>query len=185
MTDKEFDLFLEETVDAPPSAELLDEITPWRSAMNRVLWGVVWTTLTFNFLYLDVILPAAGYVMLLLGYRALRRENGWFRLGYGIAVLRLVWWLLWFALRATVYAGEPEVEGFLRLGSYVMILPGFLNLIALRGGIRTVQEKAGLPPHGGNWLLVWFVLGVLFAQAQLGGIAVWGLLIVHVFAQQG
>ena len=79
MTDKEFDLFLEEAMDAPPPAELSDEFTPWRGAMNRIIWGTVWTTITLNFLYLDVILTAVGHVMQLLGFRALRRENQWFR----------------------------------------------------------------------------------------------------------
>lgn len=60
MTDKEFDRYLVDLTDAPPSAELTDDFTPWRAAMNRILWGTVWTTLTLQFWYLDVILPAVG-----------------------------------------------------------------------------------------------------------------------------
>ena len=180
MTDKEFDLFLEDAMDAPPPAELSDEFTPWRGAMNRILWGTVWTTITLNFLYLDVILTAVGYVMQLLGFRALRKENKWFRLGYGLSCLRLSWWILNFAVHCTIYSGAPVMERMLSVVAYGMLIPGFLILLCLRNGIRTVQKKVDLPPHGGNALLICFCLMVFFATAKLGGIAAWGLMIVYV-----
>ena len=180
MTDKEFDRFLEDTIDAPPPAELSDEFTPWRNAMNRILWGTVWTTITLNFWYLNVILPAVGHIMQLLGFRALRKENKWFRLGYGLCWLRIGWWILNFALNCTIYSGAPEIEGILSIGTYGMLVPGFLLLLALRNGIRTVQQKVDLPPHGGNGLLICFGLMIFFATARLGGIAAWGLMIAYV-----
>ena len=180
MTDKEFDLFLEDAIDIPPPAELSDEFTPWRGAMNRILWGTVWTTITLNFLYLDVVLTAVGHIMQLLGFRALRKENPWFRFGYGLSCLRLSWWLLNFAVHCTIYSGYPGVEQILSVVNYGMLIPGFLLLLALRNGIRTVQQKVGLPPHGGNGLLICFCLMVFFATAKLGGIAAWGLMIVYV-----
>ena len=180
MTDKEFDLYLEETMDCPPPAELSGEFTPWRSAMNRILWGTVWTTITLNFLCLDVILTAVGHIMQMLGFRALRRENRWFRLGYGLSWLRIIWWIINFAVNSTVYSGAPEIKQILSVAAYGMLVPGFLLLLSLRNGIRTVQQKVGLPPHGGNGILVCFCLMVFFATAQLGGIAAWGLMIVYV-----
>ena len=180
MTDKEFDLFLEEAINEPPPVDLADEFTPWRGAMNRILWGTVWTTITLNFLYLDVILTAVGHIMLLLGYRALRKENKWFRRGYGLCRLRMIWWVLNFAVHCTIYSGYPAIEQILSVATYGMLVPGFLLLLSLRNGIRTVQEKVGLPPHGGNGLLICFCLMVFFATAQLGGLAALGLMIVYV-----
>ena len=180
MTDKEFDRYLEDTMDCPPPAELSDDFTPWRSAMNRILWGTVWTTITLHFWYLDVILTAVGHIMQLLGFRALRKENKWFRFGYVLCWLRGIWWILNFALHCTIYSGTPEIERILSIGTYGMLVPGFLLLLALRNGIRTVQQKAGLPPHGGNGILICFCLMVFFATAQLGGLAAWGMMIVYV-----
>lgn len=180
MTDREFDSYLEDIMDTPPPEELSGEFTPWRAAMNRILWGTVWTTLTFRFWNLDVILPAVGWIMLLLGYRALRRENIWFRLGYGISCFRLCFWLLNFALNATIFAGEPALAPWRTAAGYSMILPGFLILLALRNGIRSVQKKSGLPPHGGNGMLVWFVLIVILALLQISGLTAWGLMIAYV-----
>ena len=180
MTDKEFDRFLEDTIDAPPPVDLADEFTPWRSAMNRILWGTVWTTITLNFWYLDVILTATGHIMQLLGFRAMRRENRWFRFGYGLCWLRCIWWILNFGINCTIYSGEPEIERILSVAAFGMFVPGFLLLLTLRNGVRTVQQKAGLPTHGGNGILVCFCLMVFFATAKLGGIAAWGLMIVYV-----
>lgn len=179
MTDKEFDRFLEDTIDAPPPVDMADEFTPWRSAMNRILWGTVWTTITLNFWYLDVILTATGHIMQLLGFRAMRRENRWFRFGYGLCWLRCIWWILNFGINCTIYSGEPEIERILSVAAYGMLVPGFLLLLSLRNGIRAVQQKALLPPHGGNGILVCFCLMAFFATAKLGSIAAWGLMIVY------
>ena len=90
LSEQEFDLYLEEIIDSPPPADLSDDFKPWRIAMNRILWGTALTTL--NFWNLDVIMPAIGIILMLLGYRALRNENGWFKCGYVISWIRVIWW---------------------------------------------------------------------------------------------
>ena len=87
---QELFLYLEEIIDSPPPADLSDDFKPWRIAMNRILWGTALTTL--NFWNLDVIMPAIGIILMLLGYRALRNENGWFKCGYVISWIRVIWW---------------------------------------------------------------------------------------------
>ena len=63
--DLRFDELLREDAAAlPPPAD--GEITPWRTAMDRILWGMGLTTITLNFLWLDVLLPAIGAVLLVL-----------------------------------------------------------------------------------------------------------------------
>ena len=71
--DLRFDQLLQENVSALPPA--MAEVNPWREAMYLVLWGMGLTTITFNFLYLDMILPALGGILMVLGFRTLRREN--------------------------------------------------------------------------------------------------------------
>ena len=82
----------------------------WERAMGRVLMGIILTSFTLNFWCLDHILPAIGTVLMVLGFRALRKENPWFRSGYLLAAVRAgcVWVTLilnhnhpsngWFAL---------------------------------------------------------------------------------------
>ena len=79
LNEHELDMLLEEIIEAHPIADMPQDVNPWSKAMNRVLWGTGLTTLTLNFLHLDTILPAIGIILLLLGYRTLRNENGWFK----------------------------------------------------------------------------------------------------------
>lgn len=179
--EQEFDLYLEDIIDRPPPADIANDFKPWRKAMNRVLWGVGLTTLTLNFWNLDVILPAIGLILLILGFRALRNENKWFKAAYITAWIRVVWWLIAFAINVTIFSGEPEISSFLAVGTYILLIPGFLMLVSLRNGIRSVQKKAGLPPHGGNGMLVWYLIIIVLGLINFTGISVWGLLIAYIF----
>ena len=121
LSEQEFDLYLEDIIDTPPSADLTTEFTPWRRAMNRILWGTGLTTLTLNFWNLNVILPAIGVVLLLLGYRALRDENRWFKLGYYLSILRCIWWLTAFGVNMTIFSADSNAQAILKVGTYFML----------------------------------------------------------------
>ncbi len=179
LNEEEFDRFLEESIEKPPEY-LSGSVTPWRRAMNRILWGTGLTMMTLNFLALDVILPTIGRIMLLLGFRTLRRENNWFRAAYACSWLRLVWCLVSFA--AGLAAAPPAwLQSFLTVSGYIMLIPQFITILAIRNGIRAVQQKAGLPPHGGNGLLVWFFILLPLALLNYSGILAWGFLIAYPF----
>lgn len=179
LSEQDFDLYLEDITDRRPPDDLDNAFKPWRKAMNRILWGSGLTTITLNMWHLDWILPAIGLILLILGFRTFRKENKWFKLAYIISWIRSIWWLLVFAIHMTIYAGEPNVSAFLATGTYMMLAPAFLLLVCLRGGIRTIQRSAGLPAHGGNGLLVWYLITLVLAAIDFSGIAVWGLLIAY------
>ena len=109
LNDAEFDDILLDLTDAPPPPEVSDGLTPWRSAMSRIVWGIGWTTITVNLLWLNYLLPAVGMIMLLLGFRSLRRENRWFAVGYGCAWAKLLWWLVNFGIGLTVLQNDVGV----------------------------------------------------------------------------
>ena len=70
--------------DLPPE-EIVRSVTPWRRAMDRVLTGSALRAVTLSLFGLQYLLPALGTLLLLLGYRALRRENRWFRACFVLA----------------------------------------------------------------------------------------------------
>ena len=181
LNEQEFDLYLEDIIDNPPSADLTNDFKPWRKAMNRILWGTGLTTLTLNFWNLNIIMPAIGLILLILGYRALRNENKWFKTAYVISWIRIIWWLIAFTINVTVYSEESDVSMFLTVGTYILLIPGFFLLVSLRNGIRTVQKKADLPPHGGNGMLVWYLIIIILGIMNFNGIVVWGLIIAYIF----
>ena len=185
LSEQEFDLYLEDMMDNPPPADLSNEFTPWRSAMNRVLWGTALTTLTLNFLNLDTILPAIGIIMMVLGYRTLRRENNWFKTAWIITVFRAVWFCMSVFLHSTILSEDPGISDFMQISTYLWQIPVFISLLSLRNGIRCVHKKAGLPPHGGTGLLLWYIAIFLMALVNFSGLLIWVLLIGYICILRG
>ena len=188
MTDRDFELLLQHDIsDIPPSDELTSAVNPWKKAMNRILWGMALVTITLNFLALDSILPAIGMVLMLLGYRTLRRENRWFGLGYVLAILRTLFLLVHLFFGATNYATDYATTAFAVTGKYIQLAIGFTHLLCLRNGIRAVQKKAGLDPHAGSAtaLLVWYTAITLLALVSFSGLTVYVLLSAYIFILRG
>ena len=185
MNDAEFDMFLENIAEASCPSDMSQDINPWHRAMSRVLWGTGLTTLTLNFLNLDTILSGIGLILLILGYRALRKENGWFRAAYIVSVLRAIWFCITFFLQSTVLSEADGISLFLSAGAYLCLVLLFFCLLSLRNGIRAVQKKAGLPGHGGTELLLWYGIVLLLALIKLESIAVFILVIAYGFILRG
>ena len=104
--EKRFDLELTEQLadfdmTALPEEEQV-EPTPWQHLANKLVWGVILSTITLNFLYLDVILPAIGIILLVQAFRPLRKENGWLGLCHGLAWTLCAVRLTGFALQGTL-----------------------------------------------------------------------------------
>ena len=94
MTDDiRFDRDMQTLLEQLPEEQLpAARVTPWRQAMRCVLWGIGLTSITLNFWNLQHLLPMVGSILLMLGFRTLRQENGclrscW-RLSITLAVLR-------------------------------------------------------------------------------------------------
>ena len=157
------ELLRENAPDAPPD-DLIPQITPWRKAINRVLWGCALTAITLNFLLLNYLLPAIGLVLMLLGFRTLRRENRWFRLCYVLSALRCA--LTGYSLiRNTTVFPAATWEG--ALGGISLLLL-FAVFFALWQGLCDLRDGSGLELPTGNAaaLLVWY--GVICVLALLG-----------------
>lgn len=188
MTERDFELLLQEDISAlPPTDELTHAVNPWRKAMNRILWGLALVMVTLKFWNLDVILPAIGVLLMMLGYRALARENRWFKAGFVLAFLRMLWLVVHIFLDSTVYSSAFGENNAAVLGTYAVLAVGFAQLICLRGGIRAVQKKAGLQPHSGsaNALLVFYLIISLLAFINFQGFTVWLLLIAYICILRG
>ena len=111
MSERDWELMKEEDLDNAlinsipelPPDDIVKEVTPWRKAMNRSLVGLALTTITLNFLGLNYVLPAVGTILTLLGFRALRGENGWFKGCWMITVVRTACIFASLILNATIY----------------------------------------------------------------------------------
>lgn len=90
MKDKEFDDMIMNSLPDIPPVELTDKVSPWNEAMTRIAAGILLCGITIDFLSINIILPFIGSLLMLLGYRTLRDENGYFKAGYVISVTFLL-----------------------------------------------------------------------------------------------
>lgn len=136
----------------------VSEKSPWERAMGRVLMGIILTSLTLNFWCLDHILPAIGTVLMVLGFRALRKENPWFRSGYLLAAVRAgcVWVTL--ILNTTILPGlSSQGDGVWVLVSLVLILRSLYKQVreAAEAGAELSYSE---PPAGERRIVLALVL---------------------------
>lgn len=173
--DLRFDELLREDAAAlPPPAD--GEITPWRTAMDRILWGMGLTTITLNFLWLDVLLPAIGAVLLVLGFRTLRRENRPLRWCYILSIAKLL-----VCAAGDVLAALPvKVE---LPGAYISTAVTLVLYICLWRGMVEVSRAAGAEkpaaPAAGAMALFYALLLPLALIGLQGWLLVMPILIVY------
>ena len=171
MTDADFEAMLAQSVPDVPPEEIVAEVTPWRRAMNRVLFGMALCAITLNFLCLNYILPAIGTALLLLGFRTLRQENRWLGGCFAITVIRTVYFFATLVLNTTILQSAvftPAVTAARTVITAVLLLALYF---CFWRGLLAVQKKAGLPAQAGGALalIVWHALVCILAAVQYGG----------------
>lgn len=172
MSESDLDALLTASVSEPPPDDVIRAVTPWRRAMNRVLTGMALSTITLNFWALNYILPAVGVLLSLLGFRALRRENGWFRGCWILTLVRTVSDLFTMCLLATIFHSAVQDFPAFRVWNAIHLLAIFLQLFFLWRGFHAVQRKAGLPAHAGGAaaLPVWYAVVGALALLEYSGL---------------
>jgi len=171
MTDADFEAMLARSVPDVPPEEIVADVTPWRRAMNRILFGMALCAITLNFLCLNYILPAIGTVLLLLGFRTLRRENRWLGGCFAVTVIRAAYFFATLILNTTILQSAvftPAVTTTLTVTNAVLLLALYF---CFWRGLLAVQKKAGLPAQAGGALalIVWYALVCVLAAVQYGG----------------
>ena len=142
--DKGFEeLLARELTELPPDDEIVARTNSWEEPVTRIAMGLTLTTIKLNFLWLNYLLPGIGYLMLLLGFRALRRENRWFAAGWGLSLLRLAGWMCTLVEASTGWRG-PEIENSLPLILLAVAIQAGYFLI-LRKALAEVFQKAEVP----------------------------------------
>lgn len=171
--DLRFAQMMREDASALPPPE---KINPWQMAMTQVLWGFGLSTITLNFLYLDYILPALGAVLLVLGFRTLRRENRPLRWCYILSIAKLL-----VCAAGDVLAALPvKVE---LPGAYISTAVTLVLYICLWRGMVEVSRAAGAEkpaaPAAGAMALFYALLLPLALIGLQGWLLVLPILIVY------
>ena len=168
MSPNEFDRrLMEDLSQLPPEPGEVQSYTPWRAAMEKILWGMGLTTFQFDFFCLQYILPLLGAALLYLGYRSLRKENRWFGLCWVLSGVLLVIHMAIDILTATPVmnwiAETPAVNWGLTWPVRGMNL---LLLFALWRGTRAAFVSVG-EARPKDWLAQGFVCYLLAMAVAL------------------
>ena len=184
MNDLDFENMLQEGLSQlPPTDEMTKVITPWRKAMTRILLGVALTTISFQMLQLQYILPTIGLLLMLLGFRTLRKENRWFHACWVISVLRLILSFVALSINATVWQESFYATLFADWLGYGGIVLTGVQLLGLWRGICDIKRKAGRSPRataGALLFLCYVVISVLGLLEYRSEILFWILLMVYI-----
>ena len=178
--EKDFDTILESTVSDLPPEDIVSEVTPWKKSMHRVLIGLALSSLTLNFWCLNYILPVIGYVLMLLGYRTLRRENAPFKACYAITLIRSAYYFPMLILNATIYQQSFHESGWAQGLTVINLILQFAQLVCLWQGIKAVQRKAGLEEHAGGavGLMIWYGVICVLAVINYSGLILAAIVIL-------
>lgn len=176
INEQAFESLLAENLPAPPET-VVSEVTPGHRALRRVLWGSALCTVTLRVSGLQYILPAVGLVLLLLGLRALRRENRWLCTGFRLCGA-------WFACAAAGLALGAAIapETASRWLGYAAAALELAVFLCLWRGLDAVRRKAGLPPsRSAAALFFWYTLlvALTFARPNIGWLLAAGILCVY------
>ena len=117
--------------------------SPFCRAMGLIAGGLAVTGVTLNFWNLDVLLPLIGTFCLLVGFRALRRVNGFLRAGYVCACLHMLLLFVELGQDAVIYRADTGLAAFFTVVAAAVQL---VLLFCLWQGLLDMQRDAGITP---------------------------------------
>ena len=117
--------------------------SPFCRAMGLIAGGLAVTGVTLNFWNLDVLLPLVGTFCLLVGFRALRRVNGFLRAGYVCACLHMLLLFVELGQDAVIYRADTGLAAFFTVVAAAVQL---VLLFCLWQGLLDKQRDTGITP---------------------------------------
>lgn len=134
--------------------------------MIGIYWGLFFITFQLDFLYLNYILPAAGYMVLYLQLRKCSAINESFQKAFRYAVALLFYEIGSFGISATPLALESNVVILLAVMGTVLQAAMLLHL---RKALMKEYRNAGIDDERNHWLIWLVVLKLsLFAVVFIG-----------------
>ncbi len=141
----------------------------WHESIRYIAFGFMFTLVTFNFLWLQYILPSFGAMFLYLGFRNLKNENKAFYKASIFSIVNLI-----FNILSLIYVNTPlNVNGGNTIVLAVLSTVFQISfLVIFRKGINSILEKENIIPRKDPilGLIIWRIIIVILAITGLGGI---------------
>ena len=146
LSDDDFERTLTESISKLPPADIVSAVTPWKSAMNVILFGLVVVPSDT-----DVIIMGIKAVLLFDGFAAVRRTNRFFRASFILSLFTVIYTAVYLLLNgigvelrftsAAFVIDFPKLESILEVVSEVTDIVLFV-LFWL--GLRQICKSHGL-----------------------------------------
>lgn len=171
MSDTDFEAMLESSVSEVLPEDIVAKVTPWKKSINRVLVGMALTGIMLDLWCLNYVLPTIGTILLLLGFRALRRENKWFGRCFVVSIIRAAYFFPSLILNTTIIRSVVYASAVASVLTAADLLLLLIEFVCIWRGFLSVQQKAGIPPHAGGAaaLIAWYAFLCLLALIQYSG----------------
>ena len=140
-----------------------------RKSMSNIIWGFIFTIMTFNFLGLQYILPTLGVGLLYIGFRDLRKENKALNAAWIFSIINMGLHVL-----NLIYINIPMSVNF-KINSVIIFIVSVFQvsfLLVFRKGLKNIFQKADTNPTRDPllWLVIWSVIVKICAITELGSI---------------
>ena len=144
----------------------------WRQAMYYVLFGLMFSSASFNMLGLNYILPIIGLLLLWIGFRRLQHETVWFRVCWGMTSLRIVFEVISLCINATIWNGVLMQTGFRQVIMVLNLILSFGTVLCFWLGMRNIRHKLSESVHNSaaGWFVLWYIILIILALLQLGSV---------------
>lgn len=138
-------------------------------AMKNIAIGFMFTIFTFNFLWLQYILPMLAAVLLYIGFRDLRKENKALKLAWKFSIINMALNVL-----SLIYKSTPLMVSFNNtfLSALILMVFQITFLITFRKGIKEVFSEANVECKKDPImrLIIWRIIVTIIALTELGQI---------------
>lgn len=168
MNEKDFDLLLENNMPDILPDTVVKEVNPLHNANLNILFSIAIGLINLGYPLVEYFLGTMSLISMLLGFRALHKENKWFRNGYIIGIIRFVYFISIVFFNATIYSSHEAVLLYQSISAIVMSIAVFIQYYCFVKGLRATQEKAGfeIDFKTGRTFLICY--GIHFALALIG-----------------
>ena len=167
MNNLDFDkLLADKFSNMPLDDELVENISPGKRSMKYILVGLCLSlfniVIFFDFTMLTKII---GFICLLIGFRSIRNENKFFKLGYVSAIVLNIHTVIFHVLDMSIWKDSIVSEIGL-LSTIIFLSMSLLMYVGIWLGIWNIETKAGKTEHSKSPA----VLAVLYASVVVMGL---------------
>lgn len=169
--------------DTLPPEDVVSVVNPFSRHIRFIIIGLALWIIKLNFFNLNYILPLAGILLLMAGFRALRKENRYFSACFAVTLFLLAEFSETLIINTTIFHQEIYQSPLMIILTIISTTLSFLLFFCLGMGIKVLQQKASLPQKTSSTvaLIIWYALLYALALINYNGIVI-GVIMLIAFA---